>query len=121
MLTQNKQKFGVNNLHILHAEAPHILKELPNPTHAFIGGSSGNLAGIIQDLLDKNPSIRVVLNIIALETLSEIITLLKKLPVKDVEIVQAMISKGKSVGDYSLMMGQNPVYIISFTGEGKDL
>lgn len=121
LLTQNKQKFGVNNLHILHEEAPHILKELPKPTHAFIGGSSGNLESIICELLDKNSSIRIVLNVIALESLSEIITLLKKLPVKDVEIVQAMISKGKNVGDYSLMMGQNPVYIISFTGEGKDL
>ncbi|WP_066718057.1 bifunctional cobalt-precorrin-7 (C(5))-methyltransferase/cobalt-precorrin-6B (C(15))-methyltransferase [Clostridium sp. Marseille-P299] len=121
LINQNKQKFGVNNLHIIHAEASDVIKELPKPTHAFIGGSSGNLACIIYDLLDKNPSIRIVLNVIALETLSEIISLVKQLPVKDVEIVQAMISKGKNVGDYNLMMGQNPVYIISFTGEGKDL
>lgn len=112
----NKQKFGVDNLHIIHAEASKVIKDLPIPTHAFIGGSSGNLAGIICELLDKNPSVRIVLNIIALETLSEIMKIVKEFPIKNLEIVQATISKSKQVGDYSLMMGQNPVYIISFTG-----
>ena len=45
--------------------------ELPVPTHAFIGGSSGNMNEIIRLLLDKNPGVRIVINCITLETVTE--------------------------------------------------
>ena len=43
LLYENKQRFAADNLEIIKGEAPEALKELPVPTHAFIGGSSGNL------------------------------------------------------------------------------
>ena len=89
---------------------------LPAPTHAFIGGSSGNLKMILELLLQKNPAIRVVINCITLETVAEAMECIRTLPLKDVDIAQVNVAKGKKAGPYHLMMGQNPVYVISFTG-----
>ncbi len=53
LLYENKQKFAADNLEIIKGEAPEALRELPVPTHAFIGGSSGNLKEIVALLLEK--------------------------------------------------------------------
>ena len=86
------------------------------PTHAFIGGSSGNLDEIVGLLLQKNPHVRIVINAITLETVQEALDVMKKYPVKDTEIVCMSVARSKSVGNYHMMMGQNPVYIFSFEG-----
>lgn len=116
LLKKNKEKFAVENLEIIEGTAPDALEDLEPPTHAFIGGSSGNMETILRLLLEKNPSVRIVINCIALETVSETLQCLKTLPVKDAEILQIAVSKGKTVGNYHMMMGENPIYIISCTG-----
>lgn len=118
LIEANKERFQIWNLHIMEGEATECIEHLPVVTHAFIGGTSGNMKEILKQLLNNNSKIRIVLNIIALETLAEAMTLLKELPVAEIEIVQVGIAKGKGIGDYHLMIGQNPVYIISFTGTG---
>ncbi len=55
LLYENKQRFAADNLEIIKGEAPEAMMELPVPTHAFIGGSSGNLKEIVALLLEKNP------------------------------------------------------------------
>ncbi len=119
LLKKNKYKFGAANLHIIEGTAPQAMEELEMPTHAFIGGSSGNMEAIMRLLLDKNPGVRMVINCIALETVSETLQCLKALPVKVVEIVQLCVSRSKTLGNYHMMMGENPIYIISCTG-GED-
>ena len=116
LLKKNREKFAVENLEIIEGTAPEALKNLEPPTHAFIGGSSGKMETILRLLLEKNPSVRIVINCIALETVSETLQCLKTLPVKEEEILQISVSKGKSVGNYHMMMGENPIYIISCTG-----
>ena len=93
------------------------MEDLEAPTHAFIGGSSGNMKEIMELLLKKNPRVRIVINCIALESVSEALDCLKTLPVKDAEIVQMTVGKSKTVGKYHMMMGENPIYIISCTGD----
>lgn len=117
LIHKNKEKFRADNLEIISGLAPEALEELPAPTHAFIGGSSGNLREILELLLKKNPALRVVINCITLETVSEAMECIRVLPVTDVDIAQVNVAKGKKAGPYHLMMGQNPVYVISFTGE----
>lgn len=68
-------------------------------------------------LLHKNPKVRIVINAITLETISEALQCVKKLEVTEVEVVQVSISKSLTIADYHMMMGQNPVYIISCTGK----
>lgn len=116
LLKKNREKFAVENLEIIEGTAPEALENLEPPTHVFIGGSSGKMETILRLLLEKNPSVRIVINCIALETVSETLQCLKTLPVKEEEILQISVSKGKSVGNYHMMMGENPIYIISCTG-----
>lgn len=116
LLHKNRIKFQVPHLEIIEGLAPEACEKLPVPTHAFIGGSSGNLKQIMELLLEKNPGIRVVINCITLETVAEALEAVKELPVKDVDIVSVSAGKSKEVGRYHMMMGLNPVYIISCEG-----
>lgn len=118
LLLKNRERFCLENLHVIHGKAPEAMEELPAPTHAFIGGSAGNMEQILTCLLEKNPKIRIVLNCIALETLSEVTGILKKLPVSEPEFVLLQASRAEQIGSYHLMKGENPIYIISFEGKG---
>jgi precorrin-6Y C5,15-methyltransferase (decarboxylating) len=109
-------KFKTSNLEVIEGIAPQAIVDLEVPTAAFIGGTSGNLKEIIKILLDKNPHIKIVINAITLETLGEVIQCIKELFLKNVDITQVSISKGKPLGNYNMMIGQNPIYIISFEG-----
>jgi len=62
----------------------------------------------------------VVINAITLETLLEALNCIKEFNVKSIDITQVVVSKNKKLGNYNLMIGQNPIYIISFKGENKN-
>ena len=109
-----------HNIEVIKGVAPKVLDSLLKPTHAFIGGSSSKLKDIIKTLLDKNPKIKVVINAITLETLLEALNCIKEFNVKSIDITQVVVSKNKKLGNYNLMIGQNPIYIISFKGENKN-
>lgn len=113
LLEENKKKFAAANLEIIRGTAPEAMKDLPAPTHAFIGGSSGNLEEILDLLLEKNPKVRIVINCITLETLSEALRAMKKYDFKDTDIVQLTVAESKNVGRYHMMMGENPIYILT--------
>jgi cobalt-precorrin-6B (C15)-methyltransferase len=65
------------------------------------------------------PDGRVVINAITLETLT---TARQKLTALDyeVEICQLAVSRTKEVGNYHMLQGLNPVYIISAGKEKED-
>ena len=73
---------------------------------------------LLQTFVEKNPHIRIVIDAITLETVSEANELLKTLPVKDVDIICASVAKARAIGGYELMESMNPVYMFSFTGAG---
>ncbi|MDO4453824.1 MAG: precorrin-6A reductase [Eubacteriales bacterium] len=118
LILENKRKFAADNLEVIEGMAPEALESLPVPTHAFIGGSSGNMKEILKTLLKKNEKIRIVVNAIAVETVAETLQCLKELPFCEEEIVQASVGRSKKVASYHMMMGLNPVFIFSFTGGG---
>ena len=108
----NAEKFGLVNLEIVPGSAPEALIPLPPPTHAFIGGSSGNLRAIVDLLLEKNPAVRIVATAVTLETVSELTALMGEFTVADVAEIQ--VNKPRTVGRYHLFNAQNPVYIFTF-------
>ena len=114
LIEENKKKFGAANLEIIRGTAPEAMRALPAPSHAFIGGSSGNLEEIIDLLLEKNPQVRMVINCITLETLSEALQVVKKYRFRDTDMVQLSVARSKEVGRYHMMMGENPIYILTF-------
>lgn len=113
LIQQNAARFGAWNLHVVGGKAPEALVSLPAPDRAFIGGSKGNLAEIMELLKRKNPRIRVVVNAITLETLAEAVSQFQKLGFEDVDIVQIFAAHGKTAGSYHMMQAENPVFIIS--------
>lgn len=115
LIEENKARFGLENIKVIQADAPDGLLELPKATHAFIGGSGGNLEVILQTLYEINPRMRVVLNAITVETICKIQELLAQYPVAHEEMVQLQISRTKVAGRYHLMQAENPVWVCAFT------
>lgn len=116
LIEENRERFGAYNLQLILGEAPNALKELPPPDCAFIGGSGGNLREILQVLLEKNPAVRVVINTVSLEGLTEALSCLDALNFEQAEVVSVNISKARQAGEYRLMTAQNPVHILSARG-----
>ncbi|MBQ7736335.1 MAG: precorrin-6A reductase [Oscillospiraceae bacterium] len=109
---QNAEKFSLINLEVVPGSAPEALEPLEAPTHAFIGGSSGNLRQIVELLLVKNPAVRIVATAVTLETVAELTELSNEFEISDVAEIQ--VNKPRKVGRYHLSNAQNPVYIFTF-------
>ena len=120
LIRSNAARLSARQVTVVQGSAPEILEGYEMPTHAFIGGSGGRLHEIVELLLEKNPCMRIVIDAVTLETVSEANALLKTLPVKDVDIVSVAVAKAKRAGAYHLMESMNPVYIFSFTGDGEN-
>ena len=114
---QNAERFGLVNIETVQGTAPDVLEQLPAPTHAFIGGTAGNMESIIELLLKKNRNVRIVINAIALETVAEAVRVLRRLSLPGQETVCVNIARAREMGPYHLMTGMNPVYVISCGGE----
>lgn len=119
LIRKNQKKMKADNLTVVTGKAPDVLEELPAPDCVFIGGSKGYLKEILQVVAKKNPGVRVVINAIAMETLAEAIGCIKELSPAEEEIVQITAAKTRSIGNYHMMMGQNPVFVISFALKGE--
>lgn len=124
LLHENKKKFALDHMYIVPGTAPEALEELPVPTHAFIGGSSGNMKEIVELLINKNPQVRIVINCITLETVGEALACIRGLEKQEIyecesEVVQLCASRSKNIGRYHMMMGENPIYIITVQAHEK--
>lgn len=112
LLRRNKERFGVTNLHIVPGTAPEALEDLPAPDRVFVGGSSGNLKEILTLALEKNPSCRVVVTAVTLETLAEAGRVFPALGLGSGAPVQIAVTRTRTAGRYHLMDAQNPVWML---------
>lgn len=117
LIERNKRKFVVDNIIVVKGTAPDVIADLPMPTHIFIGGSGGNLVRLIDCVLKKNPKVKIVVNVIALNTLAEIIKIIEDKGL-DADIVSINAAKDRLAGNYRLMTAHNPVYIITINQDG---
>jgi precorrin-6Y C5,15-methyltransferase (decarboxylating) CbiT subunit len=112
VIKQNTEKFKVDNLEIISAEALEIEPNITGEFDAiFVGGSGGNIAEIIEAYgsklrKDKN----IVLNFITINNMYKAMEALKALNY-EVECVQLQVSKTK--GQSYMLMGNNPIFIVS--------
>jgi precorrin-6Y C5,15-methyltransferase (decarboxylating) len=53
LITNNSQRFQVNNLKSINGKAPEVLSNLPHPNRIFIGGSGGNIVDILNTCSQK--------------------------------------------------------------------
>ncbi len=115
LIIQNKEKFQVKNLVLCKGIAPGNIPDDIIPDKAFIGGTGNRMEEILDLLLEKNPKITIVINVIALESLAQITKYLGKHEL-DHEIISMQVSKAELVGSYHMMKGQNPIFIITING-----
>ncbi len=106
---------------VIEGVAPEAIQDIEKPDVAFIGGSSSNLIDIVETILKKNNKARIVITAITLETVTEAITVLKKFTLVNQDIASVNIAKSKKIGSYNMMMGQNPIYIITGEGDGSEI
>jgi precorrin-6Y C5,15-methyltransferase (decarboxylating) len=116
LIEVNKKKFKTPNVTVIRGLAPEAMADLPTPTHAFIGGSSGNLKDIVACLLSKNPDIRIVINSVTIETMAETMDVIKDLKLVEEDVTCINVSRSRKLGRYHLMTAQNPVYIAVVRG-----
>jgi precorrin-6Y C5,15-methyltransferase (decarboxylating) len=57
---------------------------------------------------------RVVINAVSLESITEVYNAINNYNVTNMDITQLNVSMAKKVGDYNLMQANNPVFIFSF-------
>ena len=88
LIRKNMQKFRADQIQVIEGVAPEALEALEMPTHAFIGGSTGQLKEIIQCIKKKNPDVRIVINAISLETVKEAMEAMEEGLLADPEIIQ---------------------------------
>lgn len=120
LINQNCKKFGCDNVQIVAGMAPETfasscVKEVV-PTHAFIGGTKGQLLPVLQALYTKNPAMRIVINAVTMESICGIQTALESgsLPVTNLQTVQVAVNRANPVGNYHLLQANNPVFIFAF-------
>lgn len=116
ILQENVCKFRTSNLTVIPGTAPDACTDLPAPTHAFIGGSSGNMQEIIALLLQKNPNVRIVATAIALESIAELTACMKHFAFGETEVVSMTVARNRKAASYNLMTGQNPIFIFTMQG-----
>lgn len=103
---RNFRKFGCDNVISVCSRAENVTKELPAPDCVFIGGSGGGLHEIVSAALGKNPSVRIVMTAVSLETLAESECLGER------EITEISAARTVRAGRYTMLRGENPVFVI---------
>lgn len=116
ILRENLRRFHTDNVTPVSGTAPDACADLPAPTHAFLGGTTGHMKEIIALLLEKNPRVRIVATAVTLESVAELTECVKAFPFCETEAVSLTAARSRKAGAYHLMTGQNPVYIFTMQG-----
>ena len=118
LIRANRERFGAYNLELAEGRAPAALADLPAPDGVFIGGSEGELIPILEAALSRNPAVRFCVTAIAVETLGVAVAAFTQLGMSP-QITQITVARSRRAGERNLMLGQNPVWIV--TGQKEAL
>ncbi len=118
LLNMNREKFSAENLTVISGRAPEACADLPAPSHAFIGGSSGNMRDIIELLIRKNPYVRIVATAVSMESAAELTACINSLRWVESEVISVQIAQDRKAGPYHLMAGRNPIYVFTMQSGG---
>jgi len=112
----NVEKFDAQDVvEVIHGKAPDSILDLPKLDAVIIGGSK-NLREVIQASFEKlKKDGRIVINAILLETATTALDEIKKLNVKDIDVISVVVAKGKDIGSGTMMLARNPITLVSAT------
>lgn len=112
LINTNKKNLKRHNVISIKGSAPEILINLPAPDKVFIGGSSKTMKDIFKIVYEKNNHVKITVTAITLETIAAATDAFKDYNIEP-DIVCINSAKSKKAGPYHMMMGNNPVYIIT--------
>ena len=114
LIEQNADKFSVDNIVIINAEAPNGLKAINNVDVVLIGGSGGNLFEILEVVNKKLKSGgRIVINCITIQTISVALDWFKSHSDYKYDAVQVQVSRLEQIKQNDLFKALNPIYIVA--------
>ena len=116
LIRANAEKAGVKNLTVVPGKAPESLYGYSAPDRVFLGGSSGNMEEILDLVTELNPAVQLVINVIALESLSQAMEWFRKKGWEP-EVVCMQVSRAAKRGPYHMMQAQNPIYVLTAQGQ----
>lgn len=114
LIEANAEKFGLDNIQIIHAEAPAGMEELPRLDAVLIGGSGKRLEPILDragELLKTGG--RIVLNCITVQTLMQCLNYMRASELYKYETVQVQVNRWEQVGSYDMAKAANPIFIVA--------
>ena len=114
LITQNTEKFLLDNVIIINTEAPDGLRNVPRIDVAMVGGSGGKIVEIL-DALDEKLKVggRIVLNFITVQSLSACLNWFRAHCDYQYDAVQVQINQLQILGNYDMYKAQNPVHIVT--------
>ena len=109
-LRANRDRFGVmSNLQIVAGRAPEALHPLPDPDVVFIGGSEGNLPGLLEAVWARlRRGGRLVAAAVTEESRSALIAFGRS---RRPEWVEVSVSRGDRLGDQTVLRPALPVLL----------
>ena len=109
----NALRFRLSNYTLCIGKAPALLAAWPDPDAVFIGGSGGELAGLIDLIVSRlKPNGRLVMNFVTPENLATATTVLQAAGV-GWDVVQLQASRSQPILDHHRLAAQNPVWIVT--------
>ena len=112
LTAENARKHGCDNIRAIEGSCPGALADAEAPDKVFIGGSSGNMSGIIDTVYSVNPQADITVTAVSLETLQNTVSCFEKFGTSP-EIIQVSVTRTKKLGSHTMLQAQNPVFIIS--------
>ena len=117
-IRNNKKRFGIRNLKVVHAELPLGLEKLPRPDRIFIGGGGKQLKSIITAAARYlKPKGVMVINTVLIPNVEAAWATLEKLDF-ETEVIQAQINRSRQMPWSARLEALNPVWIISGISKG---
>jgi precorrin-6Y C5,15-methyltransferase (decarboxylating)/cobalt-precorrin-6B (C15)-methyltransferase len=114
LLEQNRQRFGIANLHIHAGQAPDDLHQLPaNPDRVLleVGRPLGDVLLAVWDALTAQG--RLVISTASLEGLVDATDTLGQLQARDVQVVQATVHRMQRRGSQAKLAAAEPLFLIA--------
>ena len=113
LISQNAERFGVNNLVAIHGKAPEAWAKLPDPDAIFVGGTGRQVASICEQAFARlKPSGRLVANFSSVENLADVHATLQRLT-GDVNLRMVNICHGTYQLERVRFEAMNPTFLVS--------
>lgn len=112
---RNHAGFGVSNYSLFLGKAPEGLDAWPDPDAVFVGGSGGELAGLVDTILRRlRPDGTLVMNFVTLENLATATAALAARDDAEIgwDVLQLQAARSKPILHMHRMAAENPVWIV---------